>query len=67
MSIEILSEESLSRVSGAADASGVPLPLVISPATSMLSNYLIRTFERLAPGGADEGTWSQIGAAGMTA
>jgi hypothetical protein len=67
MSIEVLSEESLSRVTGASGSTGTLSPLFPTSPTSILTNYLIRTLERLAPGGADDGTWSQIGAAGMTA
>jgi hypothetical protein len=67
MSIEILSEASLSHVSGASGSNTIAVLVGPTWPTSMLSNYLTRTFERLAPGGADDGTWSQIGAAGMTA
>jgi hypothetical protein len=67
MSIEVLSVESLTRVTGASGSSGVLLPLLPAPSYSVLTNYLFRTLERLAPGGADDGTWSQIGASGMTA
>jgi len=67
MSIEVLSVESLTRVTGAAGSSGFLSPLLPVTPYSVLTDYLIRTLERLAPGGADDGTWSQIGASGMTA
>jgi len=67
MSIEVLSVESLTRVTGASGSSGFLSPLLPVTPYSVLTDYLIRTLERLAPGGADDGTWSQIGASGMTA
>ena len=66
MTIQILQASEFHRVAGG---------VVSSPVYNLLNGHyvsqgidaLLRTYERLAPGGADDGTWSQIGASGLTA
>lgn len=66
MSIQILDASALDLVAGGADVGPVTYILGGGYVTQGFT-VLIRTLERLAPGGVDDGTWAQIGASGLTA